>query len=207
MSRTAPASGTLRAVGRWCVGVLVRPRPAVASITRSATVGQGTLVTCGFGGLYALGALLADRAGHRPQGQVLTFVPPERYYRWEAAFVVPLTVAWMWSLATFVRAGARRLGGRGTARGDFAVLAVTHTMPLVVSMWLPDVVCYLLRLDRMQYARVSRLYIPLSTGWALALATLGTATAERIPWPRALAVLVAADAAAVTVSGVAVAMR
>jgi hypothetical protein len=110
-------------------------------------------------------------------------------------------------LALFVRVGARRAGGRGVVGTDFTVLAFTHTAPMVVLMWLPDMVCYLLRLDARRYTRLLRVYVPAATCWAIGLATLGTATAERIPPTRALAIVVSADAAAVVASGVALAVR
>lgn len=200
-------AGRRPSVGRLWWDVLVRPRPTVASLAEAATVRQGMLATCGFAGLYSLAAWTSYRTGRRPRQQTLTFIPPDRYYQWESMFMAPLTVAWMGLLALFVRAGAGRVGGRGTVGRDFAVLAVTHTAPLVVLMWLPDMACYLARLDEGRYARLLRFYVPAATAWAIGLATAGTAAGERIRWNKALLVVVSADAASAVVSGVALAVR
>lgn len=190
-----------------CWGVLVRPRSTIRALARSSTAGQGVLVAGGFGLLYSLAALLAHRAGYRPTGQVLRSVPPERYYLWESVFVVPVTMAWMGSFAWFVRRAAARCGGRGSAAADFTMLAATQVPPMVVSMWLPDVVLSLLRTERQRYLRLVRIYAPAAVIWAIGLSTCGIAATEGISHRRAFVVVLVGEAAGAVASGTVVLVR
>jgi hypothetical protein len=87
------------------------------------------------------------------------------------------------------------------------VLAFTQSMPVIVLLWLPDMVCYLLRLDPRRYARLVPLYGTAAVTWSAALSATGIAAAERMPWWRSLAVVVASEVVSVVGSGRALLIR
>ncbi len=185
----------------------MRPRQTARVIAGSATLRQGWAAVTGFAALYSLAALTCYLTGRKPQRPLLRSIPAERYYLWEALFVAPVTFGWMALFAAVVRAAARRVGGTGSYESDFTMLAVGHTMPLVVGMWLPDMTCYLRRLDDRHYLRLVAVYAPAATAWALAVCTLGIGDVERIPWRQAAVTVLAADVVASVASGVVFVMR
>lgn len=203
------ASQTSAATSLWslCWRSLVRPRQAARMIATSADPRQGWTVVTGFAALYSVAALAAYMTGRRPQRPLLRFIRAERYYLWQSLFTVPVTFAWMTLFASFVRSGARRVGGSGTYESDFTMLAVGHTMPVIAAMWLPDMTCYLLRVDDRRYRRLVAVYAPAATAWALALSTLGICEVERISCRKAAVTVLVADVVSAVVSGVVFVMR
>lgn len=160
-----------------------------------------------FAGLYAVAAFTSYRKGRTPQRPLLHFVRPERYYLWESVFIAPVTFAWMTLFARLVRRAARRVGGSGTYESDFNILAMAHTVPLIVAMWLPDMACYLSGVEERRYQRLVTLYAPAATAWAVALCVIGIQEAERIsPRDAAIAVVIA-DLTSAAASGVPIVMR
>ena len=209
MAGRSAASRASAATSLWslCWESLVRPRQAARVIAASADPRRGWTVVTGFAALYSVAALTSYLRGRRPQRPLLRFIPAERYYLWESVFITPVTFAWMTLFASLVRSGARRAGGSGTYEADFTMLAVGHTMPLIAAMWLPDMTCYLLRVDERRYRRLVAVYAPAATAWALTLSTLGICEAERISCRKAAVTVLAADIVAAMVSGVVFVMR
>jgi hypothetical protein len=201
----APAAAT--SLWSLCWRSLIRPRQTARVIAASADLRQGWTVVTGFAALYSVAALTSYLTGRRPQRPLLRFISAERYYLWESLFITPVTVAWMTLFASLARSGARRAGGSGTYESDFTVLAIGHTMPLIAGMWLPDMTCYLLRVDERRYRRLVAVYAPAATAWALALSTLGICEAERISCRKAAVTVLAADVVSAVVSGVVFVMR
>jgi hypothetical protein len=160
-----------------------------------------------FAGAYSVAAFASFLTGRMPQRPMLRFVRPERYYLWEAAFVAPVTFAWMRLFATLAHSVAHRLGGHGRREAVTTVLAIDHTAPLIVAMWLPDMACYLIRLDERRYRRLVAVYAPAATAWALVLCTLGLSEVEQISRRKAVAAVLLADTVAALTSGVPVIMR
>lgn len=205
--------GTERSPGEpslWslCWGSLVRPRRTARVLAGSADTRQAWTVVGGFAVLYSVGTLAAYLTGRRPQDSpLMRVVPRERYYLWESFFQPPVTVAWMTLFTTLVRNGARRVGGTGTWQSDFNALAVGHTPPLVAAMWLPDMICCLVRLDERRYLRLVAVYAPAATTWALAVAALGVSESEQISWRKAAATVLVADGVSAVASGIPFVMR
>ncbi len=135
-----------RFLARWA-GMFVRPRRTIENIAVSPDWGEGLAATSVFGGAYSLASLTAYLTGHRPLGPTPRFIPRERYYLWESLFLVPLTLLWMGLFAGLTRQSAKRLGGSGTTKADFEVLAFAQSMPMIAGFAVPDLLCYLLRLD------------------------------------------------------------
>jgi hypothetical protein len=190
-----------------CWGTLVRPGRAIDAIRTTATVGDGVTIASIFGLLYSLAALTAYRTGRVPRSRSVTAIPASEYYRWESLFTLPVTLLWITLLAASTRQVSKRLGGTGTVRSDFTVLAFTQSMPLIALLWLPDMVCYLLRLDSRRYARLVPLYGTAAVTWSVALSASGISATERMPWWRSLAAVVASEVVSVVGSGTALFIR
>jgi hypothetical protein len=68
----------------------------------------------------------------------VTFIPVERYYLWEAAFLVPLSFQLWITFAAVAHLLARVQHGGGSFENTAAVFAYTYSVPLIVLMWFPD---------------------------------------------------------------------
>lgn len=203
-----PPSAAAPSLWSLCWGSLGRPRQTARVVASSAEPRQARAMVGGFALLYSLGTLGAHLTGRRPQrSPLMRVIPAERYYLWESVFQPQVTVAWMTLFSTLVRVGARRVGGSGTWQSDFNALAIGHTTPLIAAMWLPDMVCYLLRVDERRYLRLVAVYAPTATAWALAVSTLGISEAEGISWRKAAATVLVADGASALATGIPFVMR
>lgn len=200
-------AGSHRCSG-WVWGEsLVSPRSAARRIADRPDEGLGRTAVAGFAVAYSVAALTSFLTGRLPQRPMLRFVRPERYYLWETFFVAPVAFAWMRLFTTLAHRVAHRWGGHGGREAVTTVLAVDHTAPLIVAMWLPDMACYLLRLDEQRYRRLVAVYAPAATAWALVLCTLGLSEAEQISRRKAAAAILLADTVGALASGVPFAMR
>jgi hypothetical protein len=74
-------------------------------------------------------------------------------------------------------------------------------------MWLPDMACYLVRLEEQRYRRPVAVYAPAATASALALCTIGLSEVEGISRSRAAATILVADAVSALATGVPLVMR
>lgn len=191
----------------YCWGTLAAPRRTTELIGCSATAGEGVAIAAIFGGLYSLAAFTSYLIGRKPSGRLLKVIPAERYYLWQSLYTLPMTLLQYTLLAAGARQLAKRAGGTGRFAADFTVLAFTQSMPMIAAMWLPDMACYLLRVDERRYMRLVSVYGSAATVWAVLLSAQGLSSSERIPWPVALRTVIAAELASATASGVAVAMR
>ena len=201
---------TIGTMGRFwstCWGTLVRPGRTIAAIQTSATVADGAAIASIFGLLYSLAALTSYRIGRVPWSRAVTAIPAGDYYRWQSLFTLPVTLLQITLLAASTRQVSKRLGGSGTARSDFTMLAFTQSMPLIALLWLPDMVCYLRRLDERRYKRLVALYGTAGIMWSVALSAAGISVAERMPWWRSLAAVVASEVVSVVGSGTALLIR
>ncbi len=199
-----------RAAGRfwsYCWGTLVAPRRTTEMIRSSATAGDGVTMASIFGGLYALAALMSFLIGRKPSGRTLKMIPAERYYLWQSVFTLPMTLLYFTLLAAFARQLSRRAGGAGRFGADFTMLAFTQSMPMIAAIWLPDMICYSLRVDEQRYLRLVAVYASVAAAWAAVLSAQGLAVSERRRWPVALRTVLASELASAIASGVAVAMR
>lgn len=160
-----------------------------------------------FGGLYALGALMSYLIGRKPSGRTLKMIPAERYYLWQSVFTLPMTLLYFTLLTAFARQLSRRAGGAGKFGADFTMLAFTQSMPMIAAIWLPDMICYSLRVDEQRYLRLVAVYASVAAAWAAVLSAQGLAVSERIRWLVALRTVLASELASAIASGVAVAMR
>ena len=209
-----PGAGTAasrsRAAGRFwshCWGTLTAPRRTTKLISSSATAGEGITIASAFGCLYSLAALTSYLAGRKPRGRVLKGIPAERYYLAQSLFTLPVTLLWFTLLAASARQLSKRAGGAGSFGSDFTMLAFTQSVPMIAAMWLPDMACYLLRVDERMYRRLVPAYGSAAMVWAAALSARGLSVSEGMPWPVALRTVVAAELGSAIASGVPVVMR
>ena len=115
----------------------------------------------------------------------MTFIPVERYYLWEAAFLVPLSFQLWITFAAVAHLLARAQHGDGTYEGTAAVFAYTYSVPLIVLMWLPD------QLQFLAYGVETRgqlvaIYGSAAGLWMVVLSALGLRVVHRLSPRRAL---------------------
>lgn len=129
------------AVWRNWWGTIVSPGETLRRVEREG-LNPGCFVAYGlFPLLYSVTTAIAYLRGARPViwRPWVGVIPEESYFLWEALFLVPLCLQ-LWILfAAMAHLLAKAQGGGGTFEGTMAVLAYTYSVPLVVLMWLPDV--------------------------------------------------------------------
>jgi hypothetical protein len=86
---------------------------------------------------------------------------------------------------------ARWQGGDGSFERTLAVFAYTYSVPLVVLMWLPDLLQFLVVGVKIRTDLVA-VYGTGAGVWTLLLCALGIATVQRIVYARSLATAAAA---------------
>lgn len=93
------------------------------------------------GGCWAVLCLLLARAGHAPSATLLP-LPATSYYRWQAAFVVPLLLAQWLATAAIAHRLARALGGASRFAAIASALGPALAAPLLVVFVIPDLVVF-----------------------------------------------------------------
>lgn len=166
---------------------LVRsPRAALASMARRGSPWAGLAPVLALGALYAGFSLLLHEGGHAPR-VTLVPIPKERYYLWQALFIVPLFVL-LWLIYGLVAHGLARLaGGRGSLGASLAVLGAGYAVPLACLFVVPDLLVYL-AFGHGALAPAMRVYAPLAMIGCVALSALGLMQAHRLGRGRAVAI-------------------
>lgn len=103
-------------------------------------IGYALILFITIGVLYTLTVAVGYQRGFGAFTEPFLSIPAEDYYLWESFFAIPVFL-----LAGIVYAGtARLLGaafrGRGTFESLFAVYAAASTLPIFLTMWLPETI-------------------------------------------------------------------
>lgn len=113
----------------------LRPRPRKA-------VGAGSVIATGV--LYSVTCALLQRGGARPVVRPVLPIPSDRYYRWFTYLTLPTFLAIWLTYAISAHRIAQRLNGAGSAGDTLALTAPALSVPLVVTMWVPETAMALL---------------------------------------------------------------
>jgi hypothetical protein len=176
-------------------GTIATPRE---TLQRLSEVGLNATTCLAYGLfplLYSVSLLVAYQHGATPVlwRPWVTIIPFERYYLWEAAFLIPLSYQLWITFAGVAHLLARAQHGEGTYESTAAVFAFTYSVPLIVLMWLPDQLQFLAYGPKIRGELVA-IYGSAAGLWVLVLSAMGLRVVHRLSGPRSLVTAAAAAA-------------
>lgn len=173
-------------------GTIASPRASSRQVDRDGLNGGSFVVYALFPAFYGVSTFVAHLHGARPNWQPwVSVIPTESYYLWEALFLVPLCLQLWVLLAAVAHLLARWQGGQGSFERTLAVFAYTYSVPLVVSMWLPDLLQLLVVGVKPRMGLVA-VYGTLAGIWTVLLCALGLRIVHGLSYTRSLLTVAAA---------------
>lgn len=161
---------------------LVRPRKHIIQLLDDPKrLGYSSLIFLFLGVIYTLSVQLAYSRGLGAGVKPLLDIPAEDYYFYQRFWQIPF-----FFLTTLVFAGTVRLladasGSRGSFIGLFCVLAVAQTLPMFLTMWLPETFSFLFFPGmRIWPVWVDIVRQVVGIIWPLAITVLGVAETEKV---------------------------
>ena len=128
-------------------------------------------------------------------------IAPEEYYRWETFFGLPAYFIIAIVFAGTARLIAQGLRGTGSYESLFAIYGVTSVLPMLILLWIPEVILMVLLPDQRMQPLGGATFLPLwldaarqilSFVWPLIITWLGIKYAEQISGWRSAIVTVCA---------------
>jgi len=172
--------------GVWW-GTIVSPNATLRTLNERGLGGRSFVAYGLFPLLYSASVFIAYCRGATPTiwKPWVSTIPFERYYLWEAVFLVPLSVQLWITFAAVAHLLAKAHGGKGTFEDTAAVFAYTYSVPLVVLLWLPD------QLQSLAYGLEIRpglvaVYGSAAGIWTLVLSAAGLKVAHGLSTPKSL---------------------
>ncbi len=155
-------------------GLIISPNRTLRQLSHAGLNANSCFAYGLFPLLYSASVLVAYGYGATPAlwKPWVNFIPFERYYLWEAVFLVPLSFQLWITYAAVAHLLAKAQHGQGTYEGTVAVFAYTYSVPLVVLMWLPDQLQFLVFGPNIRGGLVA-IYGTASGIWMLVLSTMG----------------------------------
>jgi hypothetical protein len=176
-------------------GTIVSPRETLQQLSEAGLSATSCIAYGLFPLLYSVSLLVAYQQGATPAlwRPWVIIIPFERYYLWEAVFLVPLSFQLWITFAAVAHLLARAQHGEGTYESTAAVFAYTYSVPLVVLMWLPDQLQFLAYGLETRGALVA-VYGSAAGLWAVALSAMGLRIVHGLTVTRSLVTAAAAAA-------------
>jgi len=173
----------------WAVwwGTIVSPSVTLQKLNERGLTGRSFLAYGLFPLLYSVSIFIGYCRGATPSiwKPWVSIISFERYYLWEAVFLVPLSVQLWLTFAAVAHLLAKAQGGKGTFENTAALFAYTYSVPLVVLLWWPD------QLQSLAYGLEIRpglvaFYGSAAGIWTLVLSAAGLKVAHGLSAPKSL---------------------
>jgi len=141
----------------------------------------GTIVLLFLGIIYTVSVQLAVSRDIVPAVEPFLRIPPDRYYEIQRFWQIPFFFVTTIVFAGIVRLLSEIAGGRGRFEQLFTVLCIAQTLPMFLTMWLPETIGFLFF--------PGKTILPLWTDvlrqlagiiWPLTITVLGIVRSERI---------------------------
>jgi hypothetical protein len=176
-------------------GTIVSPHETLRRLSEAGLSITSCIAYGLFPLLYSVSLLIAYQQGATPilWRPWVTIIPFERYYLWEAVFLVPLGFQLWITFAAVAHLLAKAQHGEGTYERTAAVFAYTYSVPLVVLMWLPDQLQFLAYGTDIRGALVA-VYGSAAGLWVLVLSAMGLRMVHGLTATRSLVTAGAAAA-------------
>jgi hypothetical protein len=129
---------------RYALAPLVRPRKRMRKLLEDPRrVAYALVLLLALGALYTLSVQLAWARGFGATVTPFLAIAPERHYAWQRFYQLPLFLVAIIAFAGTARLVAMAFGGRGRFEDAFAVCAVALTLPMLLTMWVPETVIFI----------------------------------------------------------------
>jgi hypothetical protein len=113
---------------------------ALLSVDRQTRTAIGRTSAIGLGLLYSFTVAALQAGGAEPVVKPTLPIARRRYYFWLTFLTVP-TFAAIWLTASqAAHTAARTLGGHGTADDTRAAMGVALSLPVLITMWIPETI-------------------------------------------------------------------
>ncbi len=184
----------------WYLLVVARPARAFRELVsmEQSTRAVGRTSVVGLGVLYSVTVAALQAGGAEPVVKPALPIARRRYYFWLTFLTVPTFAAFWLTASQATQGAARRLGGRGRASDTRSALGGALSVPVFITMWVPETVMALLLVTgRSSWAGMRRwgehgaglvFHVArqvLGVVWAFALATVAVRQVHGLSWPKA----------------------
>ena len=134
--------------------------------------------------IYTFSVQVALMRGFGAQVEPFIKIPAEDYYFWQRFFQIPFFFITSIIFAGTVRLLSIPFGGKGTYENHFVLFCVAQTLPMFLTMWLPETI-FFFAFTKDTFA--INIYIDIARQvlgivWPLAIMVLGVSIIERIKW-------------------------
>jgi hypothetical protein len=188
----------VRRLWHYAWAFLVRPASAADAMARDR---DALVLGVGFVALslvaFSLVAIVSYVLGRHPPSAPLFQIPPNRWYLVQAFIAIPAGLAGAFTYAGLAYAASRALGGQGTFDATFAASGFTLHLPMLLFIWLPEILVAPVLLGRgtaalpwppwIDLMRVFAIPLP----WAGAISALALARIHRIALWKSVAAMLA----------------
>ena len=181
----------------YCWGMLTSPAKTFTKLLDDPHKLKFGFIAClMLGILYSVLVLVAYLNDVPPVLEPLLPIPLESYYLWQAYFTVPISLTMFFIFAALAQLISRSFKGKGSLRGNFAVLNFGYTVPSLVLFWLPEMVMVSLGANLSDASTIvvalnnARQIIALT--WAGILCIWGMKLSQRLSLVKAILVTIAA---------------
>lgn len=103
----------------------------------------GTIIFLFLGIVYTISVQLAVSRGIGPAVEPFLKIPTNRYYLIQRFWQIPFFFVTTIVFAGIVRLLSEIAGGRGSFERLFSVLCIAQTLPMFLTMWLPETIGFL----------------------------------------------------------------
>jgi hypothetical protein len=168
-------------------------------------MGGGSAVALGL--LYSLTVHLLQAGGAEPVVKPSLPIRRERYYAWLRFLTLPTFLAMWLSFSRIAQRTARALGGRGHDADTRALSGVALSLPVFITMWVPETIMALLLVRKVVSWNAMRDWGNRGPGlafhntrqiagvlWMLALGAIALREVNGLSWPRAVLATLAGSA-------------
>ena len=144
--------------------------------------------------IYTFSVQLAYSKGLGASVEPFLRIPAEEYYFWQRWYQIPFFFLTSILFAGIVRLVAMGFSGKGTFEDLFCLFCVAQTLPMFLTMWLPETIFFAF----FEEATIAPVWVDvgrqiLGILWPLVIMVVGISIIEKIQWHlSALATIIAA---------------
>jgi len=134
---------SLRNLLRYFTAPVFRPRAAMQALIEDRyRVAYALLIYLFLGVLYTFTVQMAYARGFGAQVRPFLAIPAERYYFWQRFYQIPLFLVAFIVFSGTTRLMALAFRGTGSFESAFALCAVAMTLPMLLTMWVPEAILF-----------------------------------------------------------------
>lgn len=162
-----------------------KPKEGIAKlIENKRKLSYSILIFLFLGIIYTFSVQAALMRGFGAQVEPFIKMPADEYYYWQRFFQIPFFFITSIIFAGTVRLLSIPFGGKGSYENHFALFCVSQTLPMFITMWLPETIFFFAFTKETFsvniFIDIARQVLGIV--WSLAIMVLGVSIIERIKW-------------------------